>query len=132
MDRALALQPDLPVAGSLHRLMGRSEQELGRPDEALPHYERALQIDPDDARAIELLARLQFVRERYLESFALFQTLVEFDPDNAQIHANLGAALYHPGRVEDAIASFEHALSLDPTLDSVRTTLDQLRTSARQ
>ena len=129
MGRALALQPDLPVAGSLHRLMGRSEQELGRPDEALPHYERALQINPDDARAIELLARLQFVRERYLESFALFETLVESDPDNAEIHANLGATLYHLGRVEDAIASFERALSLDPTLESVRTTLDQLRSA---
>ena len=127
LGRALALQPDLPMAGSLHRLMGRSEQELGRPDAALPHYERALQFDPDDTLAIELLARLQFVRERYLESFALFQTLVEFDPDNARIHANLGAALYHLGRVEDAIASFEHALSLDPTLEQVRTTLDQLR-----
>ena len=127
LGHALALQPDLPVAGALHRLMGRSEQELGRPDEALPHYERALEIDPNDARAIELLARLQFVRERYLESFALFQTLVELDPDNADLHANLGATLYHLGRIEDAIRSFERALSLDPTLASVRTTLDQLR-----
>ena len=127
LARALSLQRDLPVAGALHRLMGRSEQKLGRPDEALPHYERALQIDPADARAIELLARLQFVRERYLESFDLFRTLVEIDPDNAQAHANLGATLYHLGRVEDAIGSFEHALSLDPTLDTVRTTIEQLR-----
>ena len=132
LARALSLQPDLPVAGALHRLMGRSEQELGRPDAALPHYERALQIDPADARAIELLARLQFVRERYLESFELFRTLVEIDPDNAEAHANLGATLYHLGRVADAIGSFEHALALDPTLETVRTTLDQLRTSARQ
>ena len=130
LTRALSLQPDLPVAGALHRLMGRSEQELGRPDEALPHYERALQIDPADARAIELLARLQFVRERYLESFALFQALVEIVPDNAEVHANLGATLYHLGRVEDAVRSFEHALSLDPTLETVRTTLEQLRRSA--
>ena len=129
LTHALALQPDLPVAGALHRVMGRSEQELGRPDAALPHYERALEIDPDDVQAVELLARLQFVRERYLESFALFRTLVEIDPGNARIHANLGAALYHLGRVEDAIGSFEHALSLDPTLESVRTTLEQLRGS---
>ena len=67
------------------------------------------------------------MRERYLESFDLFQTLVNIDPDNAEIHANLGAALYHLGRVEDAIHSFEHALSLDPALESVRTTLEQLR-----
>ena len=124
---ALSLQPDLPTAGALYRLMGRCEQELGRPDAALPHYERALQIDPDDALAIDLLARLQFVRERYLEAFDLYRTLVEIDPDSAQTHANLGATLYHLGRVEDAIRSFEHALSLDPTLESVRTTLEQLR-----
>ena len=127
LARAVSLQPDLPVAGAVHRLMGRSEQELGRPDEALPHYQRALEIDPEDAQAIELLARLQFVRERYLESFDLFQDLVELAPDNAELQANLGATLYHLGRIEDAIRSFEHALSLDPTLDSVRTTLEQLR-----
>ena len=75
--------------------MGRSEQELGRPDEALPHYQRALEIDPNDAQAIELLARLQFVRERYLDSFDLFRALVERDPDNAELRANLGATLYH-------------------------------------
>ena len=127
LARALSLQPDLPSAGALYRLMGRCEQELGRPDDALPHYERALQIDPDDAQAIELLARLQFVRERYLEAFDLYRTLVEIVPDAAGTHANLGATLYHLGRVEDAIRSFEHALSLDPTLESVRTTLEQLR-----
>ena len=127
LAHAVSLQPGLPVAGAAHRLMGRSEQELGRPDEALPHYQRALEIDPNDAQAIELLARLQFVRERYLDSFDLFQALVERDPDNAELRANLGATLYHLGRVEDAIRSFEHALSLDPTLDSVRTTLEQLR-----
>ena len=131
LARAVSLQRDLPVAGAVHRLMGRSEQELGRPDEALAHYQRALEIDPEDAQAVELLARLQFVRERYLESFALFQTLVERDPDNADLHANLGATLYHLGRVEDAIRSFEHALSLDPTLETVRTTLDQLRGDAQ-
>ena len=127
LARALSLQPDLPMAGALYRLMGRCEQELGRPDAALPHYERALLLDPDDARAIDLLARLQFVRERYLEAFDLYRTLVEIDPAAAQTHANLGATLYHLGRVEDAIRSFEHALSLDPTLESVRTTLEQLR-----
>lgn len=127
MTRAVALQPDLPMAGALYRLMGRCEQELGRPDAALPHYERAVQIDPADALAIDLLARLQFERERYLESLNQYRTLVDIDPDSARNHANLGATLYHLGRVEDAIRHFERALSLDPTLQSVRTTLQQLR-----
>ena len=131
MTRAATLQPDLPMAGSLHRLMGRAAQELGRP-EAANHFERAVQLDPRDAEALDRLAMLRFGEQNYEAAFGLYQSLIEVNPDNAQTHSNLGATLYYLGRPEEALQSFERALALDPELETARTGRDQLRRMVRQ
>ena len=47
LAHAFALQPDAPYAGRLQRLMGHAAQELGRPEAAAAHFERALQLDAE-------------------------------------------------------------------------------------
>ena len=42
----------------------------------------------------------------------------------------LGATFYYLDRVEEAVASFRQALSLDPTLEAVRAALQQMRTTS--
>ena len=130
--RATSLQHDLPMAGSLQRLMGQASQNLGRPGVAAEHYERAVQIDPRDTKAIDRLAMLRFGEQRYEAALDLYRTLAEINPDSAQTHANMGAALYYLDRPEEAIRSFEHALSLDPNLEAARTGLQQLRKTTQQ
>ena len=56
MERALALEPELADASSLHVLIGRSWQELGDWLAALQWYERAMRIDPLDPKALDHLA----------------------------------------------------------------------------
>ena len=131
LARAATLQPDLPMAGSLHRLMGRAAQELGRPD-AADHFERAVQLDPRDAEALDRLAMLRFGEQNYEAAFGLYRNLLEINPDNAQTHSNLGATLYYLGRPEEALQSFERALSLAPELETALTGRDQLRRTVRQ
>ena len=131
LTQAAALQPDLPMAGSLHRLMGRAAQELGRP-EAVDHFERAVQLDPHDAEALDRLAMLRFGEQDYEAAFRLYRSLLEINPDNAQTHSNLGATLYYLGRVEEALRSFEHAFSLDPELETARSGRERLRRIVRQ
>ena len=99
--------------------MGRAAQELGHPD-AADHYARALELDPRDTEAIDRLAMARFQEKRYEEAHALYRMLAELTPDSAQTHSNLGATLYYLGRSEDALRSFERALSLDPDLETAR------------
>ena len=127
---AAALQSDLPMAASLHLLMGRAAQELGHPD-AAGHFARAVEIDPRDTEAIDRLAMARFQDKRYEEAHALYRTLAEITPDSAQTHANLGATLYYLGRSQDALRSFERALALDPDLETARAGVRALAPASR-
>ena len=112
--------------------MGRVALELGRTEAAAEHFARALESDPRDADALDRLALIRFGQQRYGAARERYRTLVEVNPGSAQTHANLGATLYYLDRVEEAIASFEHALSLDPTLETARAALEQLRARGPQ
>ncbi len=127
---AAALQSDLPMAASLHLLMGRAAQELGHPD-AAGHFARAVEIDPRDREAIDRLAMARFQDKRYEEAHALYRTLAEITPDSAQTHANLGATLYYLGRSQDALRSFERAPALDPDLETARAGVRALAPASR-
>ena len=61
-----------------------------------------------------------------------YRTMLEIDPDSVQIHSNIGAALYHLGRPEEALRSIERALALNPDLETARTSLEQVRKVLRQ
>ena len=132
MQRALELDPALPVAASLHLFMDRAAAELGDAAAAAEQYERALRIEPRNPEALDHLAMARFGQRRYEDALALYRTLVEIDPDDALVHSNLGAALYHLGRPEEALQSIERALALDPDLEMARTGLAEVRKVLRQ
>ncbi len=127
MDRALGLQPDLPVASVLHVLAGRALLSLGQPEEAAARYQQAARSDPGNTEALDRLAMLRFGRKRYEEAAGLYRKLAEPAAAGAQVHANLAAALYHLGRHAAALRSFERALSLDPDLKMARTGAAHMR-----
>ena len=132
LGQALALQPDLPVAGSsLHVFLGRAAQELGRPD-AAKHFAQAVRNDPSDREALDHLAMARFGQQRYEEALALYRTMVNMDPDNALTHSNVGATLYHLGRLQEALVSVERALALDPDLEVARVGRQHVRESLTQ
>lgn len=132
MERALALEPALPFAGSLHLFIGRSWQELGDPSAALQWFEHAVRIDPLNPQALDHLAMAYVLERCYEEALALYRTIVEISPDSASTHSNVGAALYALGRPREALHSLERALALDPDLESARVVLAAVREQLQQ
>ena len=121
---ALPINADYAPA---HAGMGRALFRLERYEAAAEHFERALQLDPRDRQALDHLALVHFRQRRYAMALELYRRLAEVTPDSAQIHANIGSALYYLGRIDEAVGSFEQALALDPALETARSALERIR-----
>ena len=132
MNRAVALQPGSPMAARLNFLMGQAAQELDQLSTATEYYERVLQIDAHHFEALDRLAWLHFAEQRYGDALGLYQTLVGVAPGNAQVLANLGAVLFQLDRPDEALRSYERALSLDPALEEARVNRDRLLQSLQR
>ena len=113
MAKALSLQPDLPIAPMLYLHMGRAARELGRPDEAAAHFQRAGAIAPDDPEPLFDLAKLRFSQGRAEEADRILRSALEQWPADPAVLHNVAEALRDEGRHADAIANYRAALRVD-------------------
>jgi tetratricopeptide (TPR) repeat protein len=108
---ALADDPDYPWA---HAQLGQLARRANRLDEALQHYQRAHQAAPDapwilhEATEVARQAGRDDVAERLLERARAA------DAYDATTHGYLADLRRHQGRLRDAVAHLEQALTIDP------------------
>ncbi|MGN6484913.1 MAG: tetratricopeptide repeat protein [Thermomicrobiales bacterium] len=101
----------------------------GRLTEAIPLYEKALQMRPDDQGV-----RLDFARAladggHRPDAEIQFKKLIEQDPANQQAHYYL-AEMYRvsvPPRTEEAIAEYQQAVAIDPSTYMAQQATEQLK-----
>ena len=82
----------------------------GRFDAALPLYRSVLDVVPNHAEALALLATLHTQAGRFAEALPYFDAFLEAKPDSPVILMNRGVALHELGRLEEALASYDGAL----------------------
>ncbi len=108
-------------------------QDIG-PDYCFPHavetvpaLEAAIQRQPKDARAPYYLGNFWYAHRRYEEAIACWERSVEYDPNFATVHRNLGLAYMNKrGDSQRAKAHYESAFRLNPQDARVFFELDQL------
>lgn len=76
--------------------------------------ERAIALDPNNARAHLALGLLHVALGNFSEAALANETAITLDPNLALAHSNLGNCLVHLGKADEAIAAIERALRLDP------------------
>ena len=86
----------------------------GKVDEAIPHFQKALQINPDDTEAHNGLGSALFQKGKVDEAIPHFQKALQIKPDNAEACYNLGSALLQKGSVDEAIVQYQKALDIKP------------------
>ena len=87
---------------------------------SLEDYQRALEQNPDDAKALLGLGWLYMRQDRTRAAAAAFGRLVAVEPDNADALYLSGVALAKEHKKTAAISAFEKALDYAPTFVEVR------------
>ncbi|MGB9476545.1 MAG: tetratricopeptide repeat protein [Candidatus Udaeobacter sp.] len=81
---------------------------------AIAEYERTLQLNPNDATALQWFANDALANVGQTErEIAKLKHAVELDPLSLVINSNLGVAYIHAGRLDDAIAQLRKTVELD-------------------
>ncbi len=119
--------PSLPLG---HLGLGILHQESGRPDLAVPHLERAVELSPavaplphQQGEAHRWLGLAYLSLGRITEAIGPLETAADQRPDDAQLRVNLGSAYLQAGRLDDAERVLERALVLSPHLGEVEINL---------
>ena len=121
----LALESD-PAFVTAWINAGNAYLKLANPAEAGRCYQRALELDPDNPRALNNLACVQLGRKdapavapgRIPEAIALLERAIAADPDRRYLYLDsLGWALYLDGKTAEALAVLSEALEKTPSGD---------------
>ena len=86
----------------------------GNCQEAVSHYQRAVERDPGDAQTIFNFGCSQMSLRQMDDAIRLFEQAIHIDPDLTDAHHNLGVALNKVGRWKEAIESCELGLARRP------------------
>lgn len=99
--------------------LGLTLNKLGRTDEEILAYKRAVAIRPDHANAIERLGWGYFKQKRYEDAAAAFEQLRTYKPD-AKTYNALGESYFELGKIPESQEAFNSALGYDPDLELAR------------
>ena len=134
-DQILALEP----TAARYVTKGSMLYAIGRVDESILNYRKALELDPNFERAqsdLQKLAESEMDRlrvqrqeamaeENWERALELHDVILALDP-SALRYANRGSILYRMNRLQEAKEAYKKALALDPTLEKARTDLEEL------
>ncbi|MHC4839451.1 MAG: tetratricopeptide repeat protein [Planctomycetota bacterium] len=93
--------------------MGEALFELGRVNEALGFFNRAVKASPDDGDKALLWKGICYLElQKHRRALSAFNRLIEKDPNNAQAHFKRGLALIETGSPKRALEALETAQGL--------------------
>ena len=114
LDRALALDPGAPSAGTLALSAGRAARELGLSRQAEVQFRKAAALAPDSAEPLLELSNLLFAQDRTGEAEEYLRRARELQPNDPATLYTVAEALRKAGRRHEALASYRNALQTDP------------------
>ncbi len=115
---AFAAARALQEAGLLAFYEGYARQRAGDPRSAIAAYEAARTSLGDQDVLLNNLGYAHLQVGRFDRALATLTAAVAANPANARAHLNLGLTYYGSSRFPEAVAAFDRALELDPTLEA--------------
>jgi tetratricopeptide repeat protein len=128
-SKGVGPQPDSADQEYLQGVQCRAENQ---PAEAIRHYERAIALRPNHARAHNNSGVIQQERGDLVGATRAFQKAIESDPLFGLAWFNRGNCLREENRLSDAIAHYCRALALMPADAETRINLATVLREVRQ
>ncbi len=119
-----------PNNSRAHTNLGYALLQSGAPQEAIPHFQKALKHNPKNARAMNNLGLAQGKSGKPQMAVPWLQEAVRIEPGNAGYHYNLGFTFTRLGEAEKAIPHLEKSLELNPDNGQAHNLLGQVLSSA--
>jgi Tetratricopeptide repeat len=123
-----------PKDSEAHNLLGAALASVGRSADAIAQFRLAIQIQPDYSNARLNLANALARSGRLDEAAADYREILQVYPDDETAKRLLARTLDASGRqflrddkLRDALARFDEALQLDPSLQDARENRDRLK-----
>jgi tetratricopeptide (TPR) repeat protein len=98
----------------VHNNLGTALFERGKMQEAIFHYNKAMELNPNSPKIHSNLGNALAEQGKNREAIYHHNKAMELDPNSPKIRGNLGVALARQGRLDEAIIQFEKALGLKP------------------
>ncbi len=105
-------EPDNAMA---HYFFGGLLMQLGKHQDAVASFDRAIALNPDHAEAYNNRGIALCNLARFDDGIASFNEALAKKPNAADVLSNRGMALFYLKRPEDALESFDAALAANPT-----------------
>jgi len=113
--RATKLDPHYRVGSAFMQMnLADALGRKGRPDEAMVHYEEAIELQPNYGDAYYNRGNILFAQGRIDEAMVDWEKTLQIQPNDADAHTSLGNALLRRGSVKEAIAHYEKAMTFAP------------------
>ena len=115
-----------PHTESAQLILGQHHARLGNFDQAIVHFQIAIQLSPQSATAYNNLALAQAEVRRFEEAKTSFLRTIELNPKLAVAHFNLARLLEAEKDLSGAKKHFAEAFRLDPADYEAKQNLDRL------
>lgn len=132
LEYALQFRPDRP---EIYADLATAYLQAGKPDAATGALDRGADYGLSSAPHRYSVGAALYRAERYPDAVTQFRAAVEADPDLAEAHRSLGAALDKAGRPTEAAAELERYLELRPSApdaDKVKAEIRRLKGSGKK
>ena len=104
-----------PNSVILFNIIGATNKGLGKLDEAIEAYKKAITIKPDYAEAHYNMGNALKEQGKLNEALEAYNKIISIKPDYAAAHNNMGIALQDLGKLDEAIEAYKKAVSINPT-----------------
>ncbi|HUS36525.1 MAG TPA: tetratricopeptide repeat protein [Verrucomicrobiae bacterium] len=120
-----------PRNAAVHTALGKVLGPMGRMDEALRHFQTAVDLDPAQAEA-HLYLGLALLEKRDVEGAQReFEATLKYEPSNVRAHTGLGLVALRRDRPNEAQLHFEQALRFNPDDPAAKFYMQKLKQPGR-